>query len=390
MDKKKPNILHAIITTMIMLFAGFSANAQYFIVDGINYNITSSKEKTVEVIFGYNLGNYSGDIVIPESVVYDRVEYSVTSIGDSAFEYCEGLTSVEIPNSVTSIGERAFANCGGLTSIEIPNSVTSIGRKAFQSCYDLTRIVVEEGNSVYDSRENCNAIIETETNKLISGCKNSFIPNTVTSIGDSAFSRCEGLRSIEIPNSVTSIGDWAFNGCEDLISIEIPNSVTSIGSSAFAFCRGLRIITIPASIKSVGDIMFFGSLNIKNIYLQSAEVPTAYDTSIFDPELDKSTVDLYVPVGSATLYAATYGWNQFNIIEYEYNNIERIETTDKIIIFSENGKIVIDSNVNGEAKVVNIDGIVDRHRIEAGRNEIEVGSGLYIVKFNNKTVKLLI
>ena len=300
------------------------------------------------------------------------------------------MTSIEIPNSVTWIGDYAFRDCYELTNVTIGNSVTSIDNNIFSGCFNIVNIVVDEGNSVYDSRENCNAIIETETNRFIYGCKNSFIPNTVTSIGRSAFLGCKGLTSIEIPNSVTSIGDWAFNTCKGLISIEIPNSVTSIGDYAFAYCEGLRRITIPASIKSVGGIMFLWCLNIKNIYLQSAEVPTAYDTSIFDQELDKSTVDLYVPVGSATLYAATYGWNQFNIIEYEYNNIERIETTDTIIIFSENGKIVIDSNVNGEAKVVNIDGIVDRHRIEAGRNEIEVGSGLYIVKFNNKTVKLLI
>ena len=135
---------------------------------------------------------------------------SVTSIGGGAFYGCSGLTSVNIPNSVTSIGKYAFYGCSGLTSVTIPNSVTSIESSAFRDCSGLTSIEVESGNRTYDSRNNCNAIIETATNTLIQGCKTTTIPNSVTSIGKYAFRGRSGLTSVTMPNSVTSIGDYAF------------------------------------------------------------------------------------------------------------------------------------------------------------------------------------
>jgi len=142
-----------------------------------------------------------------------EIPSSVTSIGEKAFMGCSGLTGIKIPAGVTSIGSSAFYGCSGLTSIEIPAGVTSIGYGAFYGCSGLTSINVEAGNVSYDSRDNCNAIIEKETNTLIQGCKNTKIPSSVTEIGRYAFDGCSGLTSIEIPSSVTSIGNYAFRDC---------------------------------------------------------------------------------------------------------------------------------------------------------------------------------
>ena len=144
---------------------------------------------------------------------------SVTEIGDSAFSECYALKSINIPNSVTEIGNYAFSGCEALTSINIPESVTWIGEDAFIGCGELTSIIVAEENKVYDSRNNCNAIIETKTNRLIQGCANTVIPDSVTWIGDWAFSGCTALTSITIPNSVTWIGNWVFSRCENLTEI---------------------------------------------------------------------------------------------------------------------------------------------------------------------------
>ena len=181
---------------------------------------------------------------------------SVTNIEMLAFYLCKGLTSVTIPNSVTSIGSDAFGWCTSLTSVTIPNSVTSIGVAVFSGCTGLTSIEVESDNRFYDSRNNCNAIIETATGKLIQGCNSTVIPDDVTSIGDGAFASCSGLTSINIPNSVTSIGGYAFDGCSGLTSVTIPNSVTSIGNDAFSYCSGLTTVTIPNSVTYIGSDAF--------------------------------------------------------------------------------------------------------------------------------------
>ncbi len=226
-----------------------SVTVSAFEVNGIYYKVTSGTEFTVEVT--ERLGKYSGEIVVPSTVTYDEKTYSVTSIGEYAFYGCDGLTSITIPNSVTSIGFYAFGQCSSLRSITIPNSVTSIGPTfisntdiIFEGCTSLASIVVEPGNTIYDSRENCNAIIETATNTLVNGCKNTTIPNSVTTIAMNAFSGCAGLTNIEIPNSVTSIEDYAFHLCSGLTNIEIPNSVTSIGENAFYGCAGLTNIAV--------------------------------------------------------------------------------------------------------------------------------------------------
>ena len=250
-----------------------------------------------------------------EKVTHLVIPNSVTSIGDNAFYNCSGLTSVEIPNSVTTIGEYAFYYCSGLTSVVIGNSVTNIKYYAFNGCSALTSIKVEKGNKVYDSRDNCNAIIETSSNTLITGCQITIIPNSVTNIGNYAFSNCSGLTSVEIPNSVTSIGSQAFYNCSGLTSVEIPNSVTTIGSRAFYNCSGLTSVEIPNSVTTIGEYAFYYCSNLTSI-TSLRQRPLVLNYYIFD----SYNATLYVPYGTKSAYSVAKYWKNFT-------NIEELEPT---------------------------------------------------------------
>ena len=148
--------------------------------------------------------------------------------------------------------------------------MTSIDENPFFNCPSLSSIIVDAGNSKFDSRDNCNAIIKTATNILIAGCMNTVIPNSVTSIGGGAFDDCTGLTSVTIPNSVTSIGNYAFYGCTGLTSMTIPNSVTSIGESAFSACTGLTSVTIPNSVTEIGGDAFYGCTGLTEVTIPNS------------------------------------------------------------------------------------------------------------------------
>ena len=285
---------------------------------------------------------------------------SVTSIGDAVFFYCSSLTSIMvetennvydsrencnaiiettsnsliigcqntvIPNSVTSIGACAFVGCSNLTSITIPESVTGIGIEAFADCSSLTSITVEIENNVYDSRENCNAIIETTSNSLIIGCQNTVIPNSVTSIGKEAFSLCRSLTSIIIPESVTSIGEWAFAFCSRLTSIIIPKSVISIENYAFMYCDGLTSMIVEATVPPAAEDLRL-----------SAELP------------------IYVPMESVEAYKSVEYWKNLNIIGYVETGIDDIvvDNTDMATRkMMRGGKLIIRKN----GKSYNLQGV---------------------------------
>ena len=177
-----------------------------------------------------------------------------------------GIKTVTIEYGITSIGESAFLGCRGLTELILPNSVTSIGNYAFSDCSGLEKITVDRGNKRYDSWGNCNSIIDTETNTLIVGCKNSVIPNSVTSIGYYAFYGCSGLTELTLPDSVASIGDGAFICCSDL------SKITSL-----------------------------------------AEIPPVCGSGVFD-RVNKTNCELIVPIVSVTAYKQAEVWNEFSNI----------------------------------------------------------------------------
>ena len=233
-----PSLSRRLFTVIFMMVTSVLCTEAQTLIDGLYYNLDSNT-KTASVARN---ATASGDIVIPEKVSYANVEYTVTSLGDYCFDPCREVKSIRIPNTVTRIGRQAFYGCESLEKIEIPNSVNYIGHQAFSYCLSLKSIIipssvtqiqgilfsqcnnlrsieVAQNNKVYDSRDNCNAIIETATNTLISACSYSTIPSSVTTIGHEAFFYCEYLASIDIPNSVTTIGNYAFSGCEKLTQI---------------------------------------------------------------------------------------------------------------------------------------------------------------------------
>ena len=248
MKKKLFTLLLAVAASVGTMFAWDYELVQ---IGDLYYNLDATSQ-TAEVAVN---GNASGEIIIPSSVTYNSVSYSVTSIGMEAFRDCTGLTSVTIGNSVTSIGKYAFLGCTDLISITIPNSVTSIGFGAFRSCTGLTSVTIP--NSVtsigYGAFRSC------------TGLTSVTIPNSVTSIGEYAFASCTGLTSVTIPNSVTSIGDYAFQYCTGLTSVTIGNSVTSIGNYAFYRCSGLTSIEIPNSVTSIGEYAFASCTGLTSI-----------------------------------------------------------------------------------------------------------------------------
>lgn len=284
------------------------------------------------------------DLVIPNSI---------TSIESNAFSGCRSLTSITIPNSVKSIGAGAFSGCSGLTSITIPNSVTDI-KVAFTGCSGLSSINVEEGNPKYDSRNNCNAIIETETNVLMQGCKSSTIPSSVTSIGEDAFANCSSLISITIPNSVTSIGWSAFYGCSGLISITIPNSLTSIEAYAFYGCSSLSSVIFGSGVTRIGGYsngrsagLTFGNCpELTEVTCLAENVPYAYENTFAGSFIEYAT--LHVPASAVDAYKSTAPWSNFkSFVAVDGSEIPETPKCATPTITYKNGKISFSCETEG-------------------------------------------
>ena len=194
---------------------------------------------------------------------------STKRIGSYSFRDFDQITSIEIPNSVTRIEKSAFIGCDNLTSVIIPKSVNNIENKAFGRCNSLVNITVEDGNPKYDSRENCNAIIETKANTLIVACNNTTIPNTVKKIGDYSFYDCYFLKSLILPNSIEGIGANAFESCKSLMSIKLNEGLKYIHSKAFVYCSSLESIEMPNTVTSVGGGVFSACTKLKTVKLSN-------------------------------------------------------------------------------------------------------------------------
>lgn len=319
--------------------------------------------KTIEK-FTFNVCICLQDVKIPNSVEV---------IKNFAFQHCRGLASVDLGSGVMTIGKLVFDGCNSLLSVTIPQSVKSIDYAPFRSCNNITSITVEKGNENYDSRYDCNAIIETSTNTLILGCQNTVIPNdvvaiggsafdgcsdltsivipqSVTEIGNAAFLGCSNLTSIEIPTSVKTIGGWVFQDCSSLSSISIPSSVTTIGVGAFSGCKDLTSIVIPAGVSTIEDYTFGKCLklqsivipnsvnsigywaflklpSLKDFYCYAESVPSTDLNAFRETKLSEAT--LYVPSSAIENYKQAEPWSSFGTILPIETNVNK-ETVDGI------------------------------------------------------------
>ena len=369
------------LSALFVLLA-FAGMAQTFTAGDLNYQVNPDGVSVTLTghVDGYNA---TGALNIPESVNHEGTDYAVTTIGNTAFMYDFYLTSLTIPNSVITIEEGAFAYCQGFTGdlvipnsvvtiepsafmlcfgfdgdlilgnslttigaytfnscdgmhgvLNIPSNVTSIGLDAFRYC-KFSGMTVDSANPVYDSRDNCNAIIRTSTNELITGCVNTIIPNSVTAIGENAFCGIEALTSIHIPESVTSIGAGAFAFCFGLTGdLTIPNSVQTIGSGAFFQCEGFNgTLTIGEGVTYIGDEAFRKCSHFSeavSLATTPAELGVEYAGMVFS---EFGTQTLTVPYGCAAAYQSSawydpIGLNGFyEFIEAEPTAVAEVENT---------------------------------------------------------------
>ena len=264
---------------------------------------------------------------------FNELQYftGLTSINSDAFQLCTGLETVTLPNTLTEIKSNAFRKCNALASIEFPESLTTIGTTAFYECTSLTSIFipasvttidanpfmknnlefifVDPANAVFDSRDNCNAIMKKSNNQLVVGCKNTVIPSTALSIWDHAFRECEGLTSIYIPENIHYIYSNAFCGCTALTSVNIPSQVVKIYYCSFQDCSSLTSITLPSGVTEIQTLAFYGCSSLSEMTLLSTNPPTVGENAF--AYVDK-TIPVYVPCERVGAYHSAAGWSEFS------------------------------------------------------------------------------
>ncbi len=292
-----------------------------FIEDDIYYMLLGDGNvgvtfKRVDQVTQMSQGHcYEGNVVIPATVTHDGVTYNVTTIGRYAFMDCD-IESLTLPESITRIERGAFVWTRLGSPLVIPKSVSEIEIDSFGMFgpSHVTSVIVEDGNAVYDSRGDCNAIIETATNTLIAGCASTVIPTTVTSIGDYAFIGT-GIEDVTIPEGVTSIGIGAFRECQ-MSSIVIPNTVITIGENAFSFCYKVSRIEIGCAVTEISSYAFGGNNSLKTVISHAVVPPTRTAGLMYNFDLfsDYESAALYVPAESVEAYRAHEEWGNFSRI----------------------------------------------------------------------------
>ncbi len=287
-------------------------------------------------------------IEIPDGVVAlgDRAFFMCTSLSSytlpSKLEYlpercfgdCPSLTELSIPENIVELEKACFSFCTGLKTVNIPSWVTSIGIGCFTGC-NLDTITVDADNAYYDSRDNCNAIIETASGTLVNGCHNTVIPAGVTALGISSFEWCDSLKSIVIPEGVTIVDETAFLRSKNLKSIKLPSTLTEIGTYCFYECESLESIEIPAGVTKLESMTFYGCTSLKTITFPATMASLLYGNfrectsleSIVLPNpvpptipkmgaftgITEENIKLYVPAEAVDTYKATAQWKNFNI-----------------------------------------------------------------------------
>ena len=339
----------------------------YYYDNLFNNKVYTSNDEIGEYAFAYCRGLTS--LTLPAGI---------TSIGRSAFVGCSGLTSLTLPAGITSIDSYAFYSCSGLMSLTLPTGITSIGEYAFEGCSGLTSLtlpasITEIGDFAFSDCSGLTSLtlpvgITSISNGAFMGCSgltSLTLHAGITSIGISAFAYCSGLTSLTLPAGITSISDGAFKGCSGLTSLTLPAGITSIGDVAFSGCSGLTSLILPASITSIGSYAFSSCSGLTSIYVYPDIVPKMGSDVFYD--VDKKNCTLYVPQGTKQAYFLADIWGDFeNIVEYDPTGIDKTTTSTavkEVSRYSVNGQRLV-----GPTKGLNIvkysDGSVKKVAVE--------------------------
>ena len=302
----------------------FTSSGTYTMV--VKYTKDGSVDRGSDYAKVYNITLGGTDNVVASGVCGDNLTWKLTDEGElriegmgEMYEYYRPwmenhaleIKSVTIGGGVTSVAAEAFAACANLTSVFISESVASIGYAAFINCSSLSSIIVNESNPIYDSRNNCNAIIRTATNRLVQGCSTTIIPEGVTAIGNDAFAYIQTLTSISIPSSVLTIESGAFRQSYNLTTVDLGNGLTTIKEEVFLNCN-LESITLPASVTTIGSMAFAGCSNLSSITCKALVPPTCDDYGYILPTFDVAlSIPVYVPQKSIGAYQQADVWKEF-------------------------------------------------------------------------------